>query len=189
MLNILARLFQLRGPKPSKVDTSPTKQPVPIIKKEVIMDTPNTQNIRFPACGVDLIKEFEGCKLTAYKDIVGVWTIGYGSTGPDIKEGLVWTQAQAEARLLDHLEQFRADISIHVKVALNPNQLGALLSFTYNLGPGCLKMLVTNSKLNESQYEACGKRILLYNKAGGKVVAGLARRREAESKLFLTEVK
>ncbi len=155
-----------------------------VVKKKVALPPP-IPRYEVPQCGMDLIKEFEGCKLTAYKDIVGVWTIGYGSTGKDIVEGVTWNDAQAEARLKDDAQRFLHEIYSCVRVPLNPNQLGALLSFTYNLGHGNLKMLVDNSGLNNKKYTACADRMLRYNKAGGKVSAGLTRRREAERELFL----
>jgi lysozyme len=139
-----------------------------------------------PQHGIDLIKKFEGCKLDAYQDIVGVWTIGYGSTGKDIVAGLKWNEAQAEARLKDDCKKFLEAVEHTVKVPLNSNQRGALLCFTYNLGPGALKMLVDNSSLNiQKDYLATADRMLRYNKAGGKEVRGLTKRREAERELFL----
>ena len=85
---------------------------------------------------LDLVKEFEGCKLEAYQDQVGKWTIGYGSTGPGITEDTVWTQEQADSRLNISLERFQSQILKNTEMELGDNQLDALTSFVYNLGFG-----------------------------------------------------
>jgi len=134
--------------------------------------------------GIDLIKQFEGCKLKAYQDIVGVWTVGYGATGADVTEGLEITQEEADKRLLADIEQFERGVSRVVKVPLTDNQLAALVSFTYNLGIGSLWRSTLLRLLNAGEYEQAAEQFPLWNKAGGKEVAGLTRRRLAEQQLF-----
>lgn len=129
--------------------------------------------------GLNLIKRFEGCRLTAYKDPVGILTIGYGHT-KNVKVGQKITQAQAD-------EYLRADVSTAEKAVnalpynLNPNQFDALVSFTFNCGTGNLKKLTDSNKRTLAQISA---RIPNYNRAGGKVLPGLTRRRAAEKALF-----
>lgn len=142
--------------------------------------------------GLELIKSFEGCYLNAYKDIVGVWTIGYGHTGKvdgkAIKTGMKITKEKAS-------ELLRADVQKHadyvdngnycpVTKKLNANQRDALISFCFNVGPGNLKKLCTGRSIKE-----ISTAILQYDHAGGRVVAGLTKRRKAEKALFDAAVK
>lgn len=129
--------------------------------------------------GIDLIKRFEGCSLTAYKCPAGVWTIGYGHT-KDVKQGDKITQAKAEEFLKNDLKVYEAKVRSIVKISLTQNQFDALVSFCYNCGPANLKKLVSNR--NAAQI---GNAILLYNKAGGRILNGLVKRRNAEKELFL----
>lgn len=129
--------------------------------------------------GLDLIKSFEGCKLTAYKCPAGVWTIGYGHTA-GVYEGMVISQAQAENMLKSDLKKYEKYVSDNVKLELTENQFSALVSFCYNCGVGNLRTLVKNRTLAQ-----IAEALLLYNKAGDKKLAGLVRRREAERQLFL----
>lgn len=135
--------------------------------------------------GIDLIKKFEGCKLTAYRDPVGVLTIGYGHTGADVKEGQKITQKKADALLKEDLEKFETGVNLLIlaKYRFTQNEFDALVSFAYNLGLGNLKKLTGNGKRNKGQIADA---IPLYNKAGGKVLSGLVKRRKAEQELFLT---
>lgn len=133
--------------------------------------------------GIDLIKSFEGCRLTAYKDPVGILTIGYGHT-KGVTEGMKITQAQANAYLLEDLEMAEAAVS-NKAYEWNQNEFDALVSFTFNCGSGNLTKLVKSSKRTKEEISAA---LLLYNKAGGKVMAGLTRRRKAEKELFDTPV-
>lgn len=140
--------------------------------------------------GIDLIKEFEGLRLRAYKDAVGVTTIGYGTTrinGRPVQMGTVITQTQAEQYLRADVEEFEKCVSTTVKVPLNENQFAALVSFTYNLGCGNLRKSTLVRRLNAGDY-AVGNEFPKWNKAGGKVLKGLVRRREAERELFHTGV-
>ena len=136
------------------------------------------------AAGIKLIKDFEGCKLKAYQDIVGVWTIGYGATGSDVIEGLQITQEEADKRLAADLEQFERGVMRVVKVPLTENQLAALVSFTYNLGIGSLWRSTLLQLLNKGDYEGAAMEFEKWSMAGGVVVKGLHNRRKAEKALF-----
>lgn len=132
--------------------------------------------------GINLIKEFEGCRLTAYKCPAGVWTIGYGHTS-GVKSGQTITQQQADNYLREDLKIYENYVKKIVKLELNQNQFDALVSFCYNCGPGNLQTLVKNRTL--PQIADC---LLQYNKGGGVVLNGLVRRRKAERALFLSPV-
>ena len=140
--------------------------------------------------GIALIKQFEGCKLTAYQDSVGVWTIGYGWTKPvdgkPIRAGMTIKQETAERLLKTGLVNYENDVSRLVKVDLTQGQFDALVSFTYNLGARSLSTSTLLRKLNAGDYAGAADEFLRWNKAGGKVLNGLTRRREAERALFLS---
>lgn len=134
--------------------------------------------------GIDLIKKFEGCRLEAYKCPAGVWTIGYGHT-KGVQNGQKITQAQAEEFLIEDLKVYEKAVESCVKVPLSQNQFDALVSFCYNCGSGALKTSTLLRLLNEGKYSEAGEQFLRWNKAGGKVLVGLTRRREEERELFL----
>lgn len=137
--------------------------------------------------GLALVKEFEGLRLKAYRDPDGRWTIGYGHTGSEVGSGDVITAKQAEALLSKDLNKFETVVHSAVKVKLNSNQFSALVSFTYNEGPGNLKSSTLLKKLNQRDYQGAANEFLRWNKGdGGRVLPGLTRRRAAERKLFLT---
>lgn len=142
--------------------------------------------------GIALIKQFEGCKLTAYQDSVGVWTIGYGWTqlvdGKPIRAGMTINQETAERLLKAGLVSYESDVSRLVKVGLTQGQFDALVSFTYNLGARSLSTSTLLRKLNAGDYPGAADEFLRWNKAGGKVLNGLTLRREAERALFLHDV-
>lgn len=140
-----------------------------------------------------LIKEFEGCHLTAYQDEVGVWTIGYGITNADrsitktmIKKGLRITQATAEEWLEKALNKKYLPLVMKydTRYGWNQNELDALVSFAYNIGS--IDQLTANGSRSKA---TIADKMLEYNKAGGKVYRGLTRRRKAERKLFLEPKK
>ncbi len=135
--------------------------------------------------GIDLIKRWEGCKLTAYKDSVGIWTCGYGSTGKDIKEGTVFTQPQAEDRLMAHLDGVEQCVGRCVEVDITQNQFDALCSFVYNLGCANLRVSTLLKKLNDGDLKGASEEFPKWCKAGGKVLKGLQARRADEQRLFL----
>ena len=133
--------------------------------------------------GIELIKQFEGCRLKAYKDAVGVWTIGYGHT-VDVKEGIEISQHQAGVIFEVDLYEYEGYINKYVQVPLTQNQFDALVSWVYNLGVGNLQSSTMLRVLNEGKYSEVSYQIKRWNKAGGKVLRGLIRRREAEADLF-----
>jgi len=140
--------------------------------------------------GIALINQFEGCKLTAYQDSVGIWTIGYGWTQPvdgkPIRAGMTIKQETAERLLKTGLVSYESDVSRLVKVGVTQGQFDALVSFTYNLGARSLSTSTLLRKLNAGDYAGAADEFLRWNKAGGKVLNGLTRRREAERALFLS---
>ena len=140
--------------------------------------------MKISQAGYDLIKSFEGCKLTAYEDVVGVWTVGYGSTGGDVCKGLTITQDNAEQRLRDHIGKLEGAIDRMVTVPLTQGEFDALCSFAYNVGAGALQKSTLLKKLNASDYDGACLQFSRWNKADGIPFAGLTRRRAAEMKRF-----
>ena len=143
---------------------------------------------------LDLVKEFEGLRLDAYRDPVGIWTIGYGTTamagiGITPKAGMKITETQAESYLLAALDLFGIGIRQAITAPINENEWGAFLSLAYNIGPGAFKKSSALRKFNQGDKAGAANAILLWNKAGGRVMKGLERRRAAERALFLTVVK
>ena len=136
--------------------------------------------------GIALIKKFEGCELTAYQCSAGVWTIGYGHT-KDVVEGMEISQETAEEWLVKELDEYENYIHKYVSAPLSQNQFDALVSWVYNLGPANLKASTLLKVLNAGDYEGVPAQIKRWNKAGGQVLEGLIRRREAEALLFLNE--
>lgn len=135
---------------------------------------------------VPIIKEFEGCKLKAYKCPADVWTIGYGHTD-GVKEGDEITQQEADRLLASDVDLFTSGVKRLVTSDINPNQLGALVSFAFNLGLGNLRHSTLLKLVNAGDFVGAANQFPRWNKAAGKVLPGLIRRREAEKKLFLTE--
>ena len=133
--------------------------------------------------GLSLIKKFEGCKLEAYYCSGGVLTIGYGHTGK-VKETDVITQDEADRLLKGDILKFEQYVSDNVKVDLDQSQFDALVCWTYNLGVGNLRSSTMLKKLNEGDYKSVLFEMRRWNKAGGKTLDGLIRRRQAESLLF-----
>ncbi len=134
--------------------------------------------------GIDLIKEFEGCKLEAYKDSVGIPTIGVGHTKNVCMEHTI-TMEQADALLRADLADAEKAVNQYVGVPLTQNQFDALVSFTFNLGAGALLGSTLLSLLGKGNYLGAAEQFGRWNRAGGKVLLGLARRRAAERELFL----
>ena len=136
--------------------------------------------------GLNLIKQFEGCRLQAYQCAAGVWTIGYGHTA-GVQQGQTITQVQAEEYLRQDCQKFERYVNnaayVPITEQLNQNQFDALVSFSYNCGQGNLKTLCKGR--STAQIAAA---LPKYNKAAGKVLSGLVRRRAAEQKLFNTAV-
>ncbi|MCH7312918.1 lysozyme [Acinetobacter sp. ANC 3882] len=139
--------------------------------------------------GLDLIASFEGTRLKAYDDGVGVWTIGTGTTvypnGTKVKKGDSCTLDQAKSYFAHDLKRFEASVNNLVKVPLSQNQFDALVSLTYNIGTGAFAGSTLLKLLNQKQYREARAQFTRWNKAGGKELRGLTRRREAERDLFL----
>ena len=133
--------------------------------------------------GIALIKKFEGCELKAYQCSAGVWTIGYGHT-KDVEEGDTISKDQAEEMLVEELHEYENYVNEYINVALSQNQFDALVSWVYNLGPANLKASTMLKVLNDGKYEDVPYQMKRWNKAGGKVLDGLVRRREAEALLY-----
>lgn len=136
--------------------------------------------------GFNLIKHFEGLRLEAYQDSVGVWTIGYGHT-KGVKKGDVITQKQADQFLLEDLQDAVNAANRLVKVELTQDQFDALVSFTFNLGQGNLASSTLLKLLNQGDYSGAADQFTRWVYAGKQKLGGLVRRREAERELFLGE--
>ena len=141
-------------------------------------------NFTYSKDGLALTQEFEGCRLKAYQDQVGVWTIGYGHTGPGVVDGLTITQEQADALLASDITAASSFVNQVVTVPLKQNQFDALVDFAFNLGRAALGGSTLLKMLNVSNFDGAAGQFLLWVHAGGKVVAGLQRRRRAEQAMF-----
>ena len=141
---------------------------------------------------IDLIKEFEGFRASAYLDPVGIVTIGYGTTsragvGIEPHLGMTISEPQAEVYLRQAVEKFAAQIAPLIKVPVTEAQFGACVSLAYNIGPGAFARSSVLRKLNAGDIAGAAAAFALWNKAGGKVLPGLVRRRAAEARLFLSD--
>lgn len=134
---------------------------------------------------IDFVKQHEGCSLTAYQDQGGVWTIGYGHTGPEVHKGLVWTQAQADAALNADLTKAEAQVMKQVTVALSDKQKAALDSFVFNLGGGALSSSHLLQCVNAKDWVGAAKEFIRWDHVGQTEVKGLLIRRLDEAALFL----
>ena len=133
--------------------------------------------------GISLIKHFEGCGLEAYQDSIGIWTIGFG-TIKGVKEGDKINQDEAEHLLQEEMPEYEGYINDMVKVPLEQNQFDALCSWVFNLGPKNLQESTLLKLLNAGDYHTTPEQIKRWNKAGGVILGGLVKRREAEANLF-----
>lgn len=134
-----------------------------------------------------LIKPFEACKLAAYADPAtggDPWTIGWGAVGKGIKPGVVWTQAQADARLAADVSRFERGVCELLVRPVAAHQLAALISFSYNCGLGNLASSTLLRLVNGGQHDLAAQQFARWNKAGGRVLRGLTRRRAAERAVF-----
>lgn len=140
--------------------------------------------------GVDLICEFEGKRLVAYDDGVGVWTIGFGTikypNGVRVKKGDTCTLDQAKEYMRHDLIEFEHTVNSSVKVPLNQNQFDALVSLAYNIGSNAFKSSTLVKKLNTGDYQGAADQFNVWINAGGKRMQGLVNRRDREKLLFLS---
>lgn len=134
----------------------------------------------------DIIRQHEGLRLEAYLDTGGVWTIGYGHTGPEVVKGLKITLEQAEAYLSADLKTAEAGVNKYVKVLLTQNQFDALVSLTYNIGVSAFGLSTLVRLLNQGDYKGAAEQFLRWNKDNGRVIDGLTNRRRLERSLFLS---
>ena len=139
--------------------------------------------------GLELIKKFEGCRLTAYKALPSekYYTIGYGHCGSDVKKGQTITQEEADTLLAKDVKKFEYRVSAYEKYNWSQNEFDALVSFAYNIGN-----IDGLTNYGQRSKETIAEKMLLYAKSGGQIISGLVKRRQAEKLLFLakdTEVK
>ena len=134
--------------------------------------------------GLALTRSFEGLRLTAYQDCGGVWTIGYGHTGPDVHADLTITDAEADALLRADVADAVTCVNRAVHVPITQNQFDALVDFCFNCGRGSLLQSTLLRKVNIGDFAGAAEQFALWDHAGGKVVPGLVRRRKAEAELF-----
>lgn len=138
--------------------------------------------------GKNLIKQFEGFRAIAYLCPANVWTIGYGTTrinGKAVKGGMKITTTEAEQFLEEDLKQYETCVNQNVLVQLSQNQFDALVCLVYNIGVGNFSRSTLLKVLNTGNYALAAQEFSKWNKAGGKVVSGLTRRRAAEKELFI----
>jgi lysozyme len=151
-------------------------------------------DLRLSQAGANLVKSFEGClkkvgpdQYRAYTCPAGVTTIGWGTTGElghKISPGTVWTAKECDDAFLNDMRQFENAVKHAVKVPLTQYQFDALVSFTYNCGQGALQKSTLLKRVNAKDFAGAAGEFRKWNKGGGKVLAGLTRRRASESLLF-----
>lgn len=136
----------------------------------------------------DLVKRFEGCRLTAYADATGIPTIGWGSTGRDIHLDMTWTQEQADQRMEQDVDRFGGSVSLILGTAMTTqNQFDALTDFAYNLGAGALANSTLMVLHKMGNYTEAAEQFQRWDKAGHVVLQGLLNRRLAEAELYRGE--
>ena len=143
------------------------------------------QQFAYSMNGLTLTKSFEGVQLEAYQDVAGVWTIGYGHTGPDLLSGMKISQQDAEAMLRADISVATARVNHCVSAQIEQHHFDALVDFCFNVGCRNFSQSSLLKKLNLEDFDGAAAQFLLWVNAGGKRVEGLARRREAERAMFL----
>jgi lysozyme len=137
--------------------------------------------------GLKLLVASEGCRLTAYPDPGtggAPWTIGFGATGPEIKEGVTWTQDQCNKRLLQDLARFEKGVDELVKYPVSSNQFSACVVFAYNVGLQAFAKSTMLRLMNQGDLAGAAKQFGLWTRAAGRTMPGLVVRRQAELNLF-----
>lgn len=144
------------------------------------------------SAGIELIKRWEGCRLTAYRDAVGVLTIGYGHTSmagePSVFTGMKITQQEAEDILIRDLAKYEAAVDRALTRTPTQPQFDACTAICFNIGQGAFASSTLVRRFNSGDVKGAADAFLMWNKAGGKVLQGLVNRRTDERKLFLTPV-
>ena len=133
----------------------------------------------------DFIREFEGLRLTAYQDQRGVWTCGYGSTGPDVIKGTVWTWDQAERRFENDLTKFQNIVGKLTTARLSPKQEAAMISFAYNCGDAAFATSTLLTVINQQDWLNVPAQMIRWDHVDGQPNKGLLIRRLREAALFL----
>ena len=143
------------------------------------------------ASGLEIVKHFEGLRTTSYQDSVGVWTIGYGHTSmagpPSVGPNMSITSARAEEILKQDLEKFEKDVAAATTVSPTSDQFSAMVSFTFNVGPGAFRDSTLLRKHNARDFAGAADEFLRWVYAGGQKLPGLERRRKAERALYLSQ--
>jgi lysozyme len=134
--------------------------------------------------GLDFIQDVEGCKLFAYLDIGGVWTIGVGHTGPEVVKGLTCSMEQALQWLKEDSEEAQEAIRQSVEGLLTQNQFNALVSFVFNVGINAFKKSTMLKLINKGDFDGAAKEFTKWNKDNGKEILGLSKRRILEQSVF-----
>ena len=140
--------------------------------------------MEYSQSGLHLTEQFESCRLVAYQDVRGVWTIGWGHTGPDVYGGLIITQDQADAWLLQDVQNAVNHINCLVTVQLTQPEFDALVDFCFNVGCGAFAGSTMLKLLNAGDYAGAADQFERWDKSGGQVIAGLLRRRQTEVQEF-----
>jgi len=143
------------------------------------------EKFTYSDAGLALTKSFEGLRLESYQDVGGVWTVGYGHTGPDLLAGMKISQADADALLRSDLAAAVACVNRAVTQEISQPQFDALVDFCFNVGQGNLLKSSLLRYVNLGEFESAAAQFLLWVNAGGKRVEGLVRRRQAERAMFL----
>ena len=144
--------------------------------------------MKITSAGLSIIKEFEGFRANAYRDPVGIWTIGYGFT-KGVKQGDTITRAEAEIRLRRELVEYERGVERATKGHATQPQFDALVSFAFNVGVAGMARSTVIKRHNEGDHQAAARAFGLWNRAGGRELPGLTRRRAAESALYLTPTR
>jgi lysozyme len=143
--------------------------------------------VRTNAAGIALIKQFEGVRLKAYKCPAGIWTIGYGHTGPDVREGMEINEREAEQYLIGDLLRFEHGVEECLDgVPASFNQFSAMVSLAYNIGGGAFNKSSVLRYHRQGDHKLAAEAFLLWNKAAGRILPGLTKRRMAERGLYLS---
>lgn len=154
-----------------------------------VIDGYQTKGMVTSRTGIDLISSFEDTRLKSYDDGVGIWTIGIGTTiypnGVKVKKGDTCSLDQAKSYFSHDLKRFENAVNSSLKMIVNQNQFDALVSLAYNIGEDAFKKSTLVEMLNNNNFTGASDQFLRWNKAKGKVLNGLTRRREAERALFL----
>ena len=146
------------------------------------------QQFSYSERGMALTKDFEGLRLRAYEDVAGVLTVGYGHTGHDVRTGLTITEPEAERLLRGDLAEAIACVCRAVAARIEQHHFDALVDFCFNAGRGSFLESTLLRKVNLGDFAGAAAQFGEWVHAGGEVVPGLVRRREAEARMFAASV-